>query len=181
MQLIVGLGNPGKEYEKTRHNVGFLALDHIIASIDKEGVCTTSKFETKIYELVMEGEKHLLVYPQTFMNNSGRAVKQVMNFYKLSPKDILVLHDEVDLPIGTIRFTDNSGHAGHNGIRSIIDELGTKEFRRIRIGVESRENKENLPTDAFVLQNFSKDELDKIPWEEIKNRVLFELKPRHKE
>ena len=112
------------------------------------------------------------------MNDSGKAVKQILDFYKLTPKDIVVLHDDVDLPLGTIKFTDNSGSAGHNGVTSLIDYLGTKEFRRIRIGVESRENKEHMPTDAFVLQDFSDEELEQIPFDAIKARVLLELKAK---
>lgn len=175
MQLIIGLGNPGKEYEKNRHNAGFMALDHIMKSI--QPISCSSKFEAKICE-VHQPQKTFYVYPQTFMNNSGKAVRAIMDFYKLSPSDILVIHDDVDLPLGTLKFTEDSGHAGHNGIRSIIDELGTKEFRRIRIGVESREDKNIPPTDAFVLQDFSAEELAKIPFEEIKARVELELRPK---
>ena len=179
MQLIIGLGNPGKEYELTRHNAGFLALDHIRKNITPDGVCASSKFKANIYELVLEnGAKHLLVYPQTYMNNSGMAVRQIMDFYKLGPTDILVLHDEIDLPLGIIRFTENSSAAGHNGVKSIIQELGTQEFRRIRIGVESRENRSMIPTDAFVLQKFGEDELKKIPWDDVQTRVLFELQEK---
>ncbi len=175
MQLIIGLGNPGKEYEKNRHNAGFLALDHILK--DLQPISCSSKFDAKICE-VHQPVKTLFIYPETYMNNSGKAVKQIMSFYKLEPKDILVIHDEVDLPLGTIKFTDNSGHAGHNGIRSIIDEIGTKEFRRIRVGVENREDKSQLPTDVFVLQNFTDEELEKIPFEGIKARVEMELRPK---
>ena len=178
MQLVVGLGNPGKEYEKTRHNAGFIALDKIRSKYNQDGVCSSSKFDAHIYELVVDGTKHLLVYPQTFMNLSGKAIRQVMDFYKLEPKDILVLHDEVDLPAGTIKFTESSGHAGHNGIRSVIEELGTQNFRRIRIGVESREPDSKIPTDAFVLQPFSNEDLEKIPWDSVEARVLMELRKK---
>jgi PTH1 family peptidyl-tRNA hydrolase len=175
MQIIVGLGNPGKEYEKNRHNVGFMALDHILK--DMQTIACTSKFDSKICE-VHDPEKTFFVYPETYMNDSGKAVRQLMDFYKLEPKDILVIHDEVDLPLGAIKFTDNSGAAGHNGVKSLIDALGTKEFRRIRVGVESRENKEHLPTDAFVLQDFTEEETKQIPFDAIKARVLLELKPK---
>ncbi len=175
MQLVIGLGNPGKEYGNNRHNVGFLALDHVLK--DLQTISCTSSFDAKICEVHMPN-KIFFVYPQTYMNNSGKSIKQILDFYKLSPKDILVLHDDVDLPLGTIKFSDDSGSAGHNGVASIIDALGTKEFRRIRIGVENRENKEHLPTDAFVLQNFSKEELEQIPFENIKARVLLELREK---
>ncbi len=178
MQLVVGLGNPGKEYERTRHNAGFIALDQIRNKYNQDGVCSSSKFDAHVYELVVDGTKNLLVYPQTFMNLSGKAVKQIADFYKLSPKDILVLHDEVDFPVGTIKFTESSGHAGHNGIRSLIEELGTQDFRRIRIGVESREVDSKIPTDAFVLQPFTDEEIQKIPWDNIETRVMAELRKK---
>ena len=175
MQIVIGLGNPGSKYEKTRHNAGFMALDYILK--DLQAISCTSSFDSKICEVHMP-EKTFFVYPQTFMNDSGKAVRQILDFYKLSPKDILVIHDDIDLPLGTIKFTDNSGDAGHNGIKSIIESLGTKEFRRVRVGVESRTDKTQMPTDAFVLQEFSADELKKIPFEEIKARVMLELKPK---
>jgi PTH1 family peptidyl-tRNA hydrolase len=174
MQLIIGLGNPGKEYQKNRHNAGFMALDFILK--DNEAISCTSKFDAKICEL-HQPEKVFFVYPQTFMNNSGRAVKQIMDFYKIEPKDILVIHDEIDLALGTIKFADNSGHAGHNGVASIIEELGTKQFNRIRIGVETRQDKTLPATEAFVLQNFSDEELKQIPWDAIKARLDLRLRP----
>ncbi len=175
MKLIIGLGNPGKEYERNRHNAGYMALDFILRG--DQAISCTSKFDAKICEL-HQREKVFFVYPETFMNNSGKAVKQIMDFYKIEPKDILVLHDEVDLPLGTIKFADNSGHAGHNGVASIIDELGTQQFNRIRIGVETRQDKTIPPTDAFVLQDFSDEELKQIPWDAIKARVEMELRPK---
>jgi peptidyl-tRNA hydrolase, PTH1 family len=178
MQLIVGLGNPGKEYETTRHNAGFLALDYIRKEMNQEGVCSASKFKAEIYELVVDGTKHLMIYPQTYMNKSGEAVREIMDFYKLTSNNILVLQDDVDLPLGVIRFTENSGSAGHNGIKSLILSLGTQEFRRIRIGVESREDKSIPPTESFVLQKFAQDELKQLPLEAIKDRVLFELREK---
>jgi peptidyl-tRNA hydrolase, PTH1 family len=178
MQIVVGLGNPGKEYEKTRHNAGFIALDNIRNKYNRDGVCSRSKFQAHIYELIIDGTKHLLVYPQTFMNLSGKAVREIMDFYKLTPKDILVLHDEVDLPVGTIKFTESSGHAGHNGIKSLIEELGTQDFRRIRIGVESREGDSKIPTDAFVLQPFTEEELKTIPWDSVEARTMMELRKK---
>lgn len=173
MQLVIGLGNPGKEYISTRHNAGFLALDFILKDI--QTISCESKFDANICEARMP-DKVLFIYPETFMNNSGEAVKQLMDFYKLEPKDILVLHDDIDLPLGSLKFTESSGTAGHNGIKSIIENIGTQDFRRIRIGVESRENKEHMPTDAFVLEKFSEEELEKIPFESVKQRVLLELR-----
>lgn len=179
MKLIIGLGNPGKDYQYTRHNVGFLALDFILQEL--ETISCTSKFDAKICEVHLPKEngapeKVFFVYPETYMNNSGKAVKQLLDFYKLEPKDILVIHDDIDLPLGTIKFTEASGSAGHNGVQSIIDSIGTHEFKRIRVGIETREDKTQIPTDAFVLQVFRPDELEKIPFEEIKTRVMLELK-----
>src|SRR5437879_5207415 len=104
MQLIIGLGNPGKDYEKNRHNAGFMALDYILKYM--QPISCTSKFDAKICE-VHQPEKTLFIYPETFMNNSGKAVRQIMNFYKLEAKDILVIHDNVDLALGVIKFTES--------------------------------------------------------------------------
>ncbi len=173
MKIIIGLGNPGAEYQSTRHNAGFIALDYILK--EYQPISCASKFSARISE-IHQPKKTLFAYPETYMNESGKAVKELLNFYKLTPKDILVLHDEVDLPLGTLKLTESSGHAGHNGIRSLIDELGTQDFKRIRIGIESREDKNQLPTEAFVLQNFTPEQLRSLPLEEIKARVEMELR-----
>ena len=158
MKLIVGLGNPGKQYEQTRHNAGFLAIEHFLKTHD--AITCASKFNAQICEYHEAGEKIFLVKPQSFMNLSGDVVRDLMAFYKLeTDKDLLVIHDEVDLPLGTVKVAQGSGAAGHNGVQNIIDELGTKDFERVRIGVETRENKDDLPTDAFVLQRFTQEEL----------------------
>lgn len=158
MKLIAGLGNPGKQYEHTRHNAGFLAIDHFLKTHD--AIICASKFNAQICEYHQDGEKVFLVKPQSFMNLSGEVIRELVHFYKLDPaKDLLVLHDEVDFPLGTVRQGRDSGSAGHNGIQNIIDELGTKDFARVRIGVESRESRGDLPTDAFVLQKFTDEEL----------------------
>lgn len=169
MKLVIGLGNPGEKYSNTRHNAGFLALDYILRDFPES---CSSKFEAEIHEAAIGSEKVLFIYPQTYMNDSGSAVRQVMDFYKLDPSDIIVLHDEVDLPLGVIKIAENSGPAGHNGVKSIIEKLGTQEFKRIRIGVEVRENRKQIPTEVFVLSPFSKGELEKIPWEETKGKVF---------
>ncbi len=168
MKLIVGLGNPGEKYLKTRHNAGFMALDYILK--DKHVISCSSKFDAKICE-VHDPEKTFYIYPQTFMNDSGKAVKQIMDFYKLLPADLVVIHDDVDLPLGTVRTTESSGDAGHNGVKSVIEAMGTQDFKRIRIGIESRADKSALPTDAFVLQEFSDDEIKQIPWNEIGSKT----------
>ncbi len=164
MKIIVGLGNPGKQYEHTRHNAGFLAVDHFLKGT--ETINCKSKFESTICELHFHATKTFFVKPQTFMNESGVAVRELLHFYKANYReDLLVIHDEADLPLGTIREAFNSSSAGHNGIQNIIDELGSQEFRRIRIGVDSRESRSNMPTDKFVLQNFSGGELSRLQME----------------
>ncbi len=173
MKIIVGLGNPGDKYKYTRHNVGFIMLDWYLA--DKETISCQSKFAAQICEMHFTANKVFFVKPQTFMNNSGEAVREILHFYKAFPnRDLLVIHDEVDLPFGTVRNSFDSNAAGHNGVSNIIDELGTKEFPRIRIGVEARESRNDMPTDAFVLRDFSDEELKKLK-EEVYPKVRDEI------
>lgn len=161
MKLIVGLGNPGKQYEHTRHNAGFLAVDYFLQN--KDTIACQSKFDAQICEYHEGSEKIFLAKPQTFMNASGGAVKEIVEYYKLDPAtDLLVIHDEVDLPLGRMKSTNDSSAAGHNGVQDIFDELGTKNIHRIRIGIEIRESRDELPTDAFVLQRFTETELHKL-------------------
>lgn len=162
MKLIIGLGNPGEKYELTRHNAGFLAIDEFLK--DKQTIACQSKFDAQICEYHEDGEKVFLVKPQSYMNRSGQVVVELVNFYKLAPeKDILIIHDDKDLVFGEIKFTQSSGSAGHNGIKDIISQLGTQNFHRIRIGVESRPANSPIPTDVFVLQKFTEDELMELP------------------
>lgn len=159
MKIIVGLGNPGSKYEQTRHNAGFLALDFFMK--DRDVIACQSKFDAQICEYHEGGEKIFLVKPQSFMNLSGKVVQEICSFYKIdTTKNLLIIHDEVDLPFESLREAHGNGAAGHNGVQNIIDELGSKDFARIRIGVESRDPGSPLPTDEFVLQKFSEDELE---------------------
>lgn len=170
MKLIVGLGNPGERYKQTRHNAGFLALDYYLHGM--ETISCQSKFGSEICEVHFAGNKTFFIKPQTFMNNSGEAVKEILHFYKALPgRDLLIVHDEVDLPLGTVREAFDASAAGHNGVQNIIDELGTKEFKRIRIGVETRASRNDLPTDAFVLQIFLDEELKSL-----ENKIFPETK-----
>lgn len=158
MKLIIGLGNPGKQYENTRHNAGFLAVDFFLRS--HESITCQSKFNAQICEYHEDGEKVFFIKPQSFMNLSGEVVCEIAAFYKVDiTKDLLVLHDEKDLPFATVKEARDSGSAGHNGVQNIIDELGSKDFARVRIGVEAREADSPIPTDVFVLQPFTSDEL----------------------
>jgi PTH1 family peptidyl-tRNA hydrolase len=173
VKLIIGLGNPEKKYESTRHNAGFLAIDYHLK--DLRTISCQGKFQAQICELHFGREKVFFVKPQTYMNNSGEAVRKISDFYKVSfAADLLVIHDDTDLPLGTIRATSGSSSAGHNGVRDIIEKLGTQEFHRIRIGVETRDNKQLPPTDAFVLQNFTGEELVRLQ-DEILPRVSAEI------
>jgi PTH1 family peptidyl-tRNA hydrolase len=164
MKLIVGLGNPGEKYKNTRHNAGFLTVDYILN--DGDGFMTAKpsrEFKSETFTMGHDGNKIIFLKPQTYMNDSGQALKIICNFYKMDlAKDLLVIHDDVDLPFGSVRATDSSSAAGHNGVQSVMDNIGTQNFHRIRIGVESRPQKTDLPTDAFVLQNFTDDEIQKL-------------------
>ena len=145
MKLIVGLGNPGKEYERTRHNSGFLAMDLLA---DRLGVSISTKKWNALVETVrIEGQAVLLMKPQTYMNNSGSAVSQAVEYYKIDPEDILVLHDDMDLPVGSLRIRKKGSAGGQKGMKSIIDCLGTNELCRVRIGVGHSERgvHENVP------------------------------------
>lgn len=164
MKLIIGLGNPGKEYEATRHNCGFRVLDAIAAT--KEVLFSEKKeWQSAVTEITIDGHKALLVKPQTYMNRSGETVQKIMNFYKLEPEDTWIVADELDLPVGTVRVRHEGSSAGHNGLQSIIDTLGTDQFSRIRVGIKplAWEGETEPPTHepealAFVLQSFTSRE-----------------------
>ncbi|MDD2753374.1 MAG: aminoacyl-tRNA hydrolase [Candidatus Portnoybacteria bacterium] len=166
MKLIIGLGNPGPQYFNTRHNFGFLAANFLQDSLPGfSDWQANEKFKAMISEGQIDGEKILLAKPQTFMNNSGQAAKLIADFYKLGPDDILLLHDDLDLPLGDIRVSQNSGAAGHKGVQSIIEKLGTKNFLRVRLGIKPAKQtflakffKKFTPAEKFVLQKFSEEE-----------------------
>lgn len=158
MKLIVGLGNPGKEYENTRHNSGFMAIDQL-ADLCKVSI-SVSKFNALVQNTRIEGQSVLLMKPLTFMNNSGSAVAQAVSFYKIEPEDILVLHDDMDLPTGSLRIRKNGSAGGQKGMKSIIQALRTEDIARIRIGVghSQRGNHEIVPD--WVLSPVPKAEKD---------------------
>jgi PTH1 family peptidyl-tRNA hydrolase len=154
MLLIVGLGNPGGDYARHRHNVGFMAADAIHR---RHGFGPwRRRFGAEVAEGSLAGTKTLVIKPQTFMNHSGRAVGEAMNFFKLAPADVLVIHDEVDLPPGKFRMKTGGGVAGHNGLKSVGAAIG-HDFRRLRIGVGHPGDKERVP--GYVLHDFSKADL----------------------
>ena len=150
--LIVGLGNPGRKYEESHHNAGFLALDDLAARLGAS--VTRAKFDALTGTAVLAGKKVLLMKPQTFMNLSGKAVGAAASFYKLQPQQVLVLYDDIALAPGKLRIRPSGSAGGHNGIKSIIGALGTQDFPRIRIGVGERRGGEAELAD-FVLASFS--------------------------
>lgn len=169
MQLIVGLGNPDPEYKITRHNAGFLVIDKLV--IDSE---TNTSFDknanAEVFKATVNKKRVLLAKPQTFMNNSGMAVRALMDFYKIKPADLIVIHDDKDIPLGETRIQTDRGPAGHNGIKSIIEHLGTQNFTRIRVGVAPADPSEIKDVGNFVLGKFTAAE-QKILNDVIKNVV----------
>ncbi len=153
MKLIVGLGNPGQKYLMNRHNVGFLGVDAVAQAF------SFPPFKQQLKSLVSKGridnEPVILAKPQTYMNNSGQAVRGLMDYYKLELDDLLVLHDEVEFPFASMKFQKNRGHAGQNGVRDIHTHLGTNQYARLRLGV-GRPSKGDVA--SYVLSNFSKQE-----------------------
>lgn len=154
MKLIIGLGNPGLKYKKTWHNIGFIAIDEI-ASNNFSSFKKIDKFKAKVAKGEIDAEKVILAKPQTFMNLSGQAVQALAHYYKIAPKDVYIIHDEMDLPIGKLRISQNSSDAGHNGIKSVSQELNSKEFVRFRLGVKPGESIKT-PTNKYVLQKIDK-------------------------
>ncbi|MDP4007416.1 MAG: aminoacyl-tRNA hydrolase [bacterium] len=158
MYLIVGLGNPGKEYTKTRHNVGFLTLDAFAKEHGFPEFTLSKKHSSLVSEGFLGSTKVLLAKPQTFMNNSGKAVKSLTKNYKLKTTNLLVVHDDIDISFGEVKVSKNRGSAGHKGVESIIQTLGTKNFTRIRIGIQPQKGKPG-DVETFVLKKFTKAEL----------------------
>lgn len=160
--LIAGLGNPGKEYKKTRHNAGFLFAEYFWKKYREEFNFSDWKLDKKLKSEISVGkngkEKIILLKPQTFMNISGEAVVAAKKYYKLKLDDLIVVHDDIDLPLGKFKASKDSSSAGHNGAQNIIDFLGTKNFTRLRIGVENRGEKK-IATEKYVLGKFNAAEI----------------------
>lgn len=155
MKLIVGLGNPGKDYENTRHNAGFMVLDAFAKELNLE-LHLEPKFKALMAMTNVDGEKVILLKPVTYMNLSGEAVRPVMNFYKIDVEDIIVVSDDLDSRCGRVRIRANGSAGGHNGHKSIMTNLGTEEYKRIKVGID-RSNV--IPVVDWVLQKFSNDEM----------------------
>lgn len=158
MKLIVGLGNPGKEYQQTRHNFGFLVLDNLAAknkitwSEDKNSQALIAQYQGSL-------EKTILCQPQTFMNNSGETVQKLKKFYKIKNEDIVIIYDDLDLPLGLIRIAAKRSSGGHNGLESIIQHLKSTDFIRLRLGIGPQIGS----AENFVLKKFSANEKKKLP------------------
>jgi len=169
MHIIVGLGNPGEQYAKNRHNLGFMALDTLLPEVKWQ---PSKKFKALVYE----ADDCLYLKPQTFMNNSGEAVQAIMSYYGLLPKKLgvfnksdsdlndalTVIHDDIDIELGKWKVSHDSRSGGNNGINSIISHLKTKKFQRIRIGVKNELLRTKIPAEKFVLQNFNSEEREII-------------------
>ncbi len=159
IKLMVGLGNPGRQYEKTRHNAGFLFLDRLVSESNC-GWVKESRFDGYLAEISVAGVKVMLLKPDTFMNRSGQAVGKVSRYYKIAPESILVIHDELDFDVGVVKLKKDGGHAGHNGLRDIIAHLGSKDFYRLRVGIGRPPGGKAVAD--FVLANPSKSEWDLV-------------------
>ncbi|MEC7670825.1 MAG: aminoacyl-tRNA hydrolase [Pseudomonadota bacterium] len=157
MQLIVGLGNPGGKYQYTRHNIGYMAIDNIVSA--QQDYKIKKKFNSIIYETIIDKNRIILIKPETYMNNSGDAVSQIANFYKIDSKNILVLHDELDIPFGKIRIKSGGGNAGHNGLKSISKKIDNN-YTRVRLGIGHPGNKERV--NGHVMGNFTGSEKEKL-------------------
>lgn len=157
MKIIVGLGNPGKEYKETRHNIGFMVLEELASryTVEKQ----ESRFDAIIGHVRIGTEKVLLVKPLTYMNLSGKAVQPIMHWYKLELEDLMVVYDDMDLPMGSLRIRASGGSGGHNGIASISERLASKDFARSRIGIGRPEVGEAV---GWVLGKFSGDEKEQM-------------------
>lgn len=168
MKIIVGLGNIGEKYTHTRHNIGFIFLHRLAHQLQQDGQQITweenSKLKASIAKANIKGQSCLLVKPSTLMNLSGQAVSKILSYYKQSPEDLVVIYDDVDLPNGKIRIRSTGSAGTHNGMKSIIQEIGTKDFHRIRIGIESRGDLTPAQQDisSFVLTDFNDAEIDRL-------------------
>lgn len=153
--LLIGLGNPGREYRDTRHNVGFMLIDRLIVRLNAQGMRVQSK--AIVTSAAYEGRKVILAKPQTYMNLSGQSAQGLLNFYKIPMENMLIAHDDLDIPFGTIRIRPKGGPGGQGGMASTIEQLGTKDFPRLRIGIGRPPGR--MDPAAFVLQNFSREEM----------------------
>lgn len=158
MHLVVGLGNPGKEYAATRHNIGFIFLDYLAERY--RFAFKGTKWQAEAAKDLSWGYPVLFVKPQTFMNRSGSAVRAIADFYQIEASKIIVVHDDLDLPLGRTKIMTKRGAGGHNGIRSLIEHLGTNDFVRVRVGIGRPDNAERVSD--FVLSRFGQEEMPMV-------------------
>jgi len=175
MFLVCGLGNPGAEYLKTRHNIGFLFIDYLLSKLGIDASDLKNKYNSLYIKEDLFGKEVVVLKPQTFMNNSGVSVYEVSRFYKILPKNVIIIHDELDIGYGNIKTKFSGGHAGHNGLRS-IDKYITNKYHRIRLGIDHPRNTNTplMPVSNYVLSNFSLDEFDKMEELFIKAEKILE-------
>lgn len=165
MKLIVGLGNPGKIYAKTRHNAGFMVLDKLREGLKENNISNwelSKKFNAEICGCAINGNKIVLAKPMTFMNASGQAVQLIAHFYKLTVPDLIVVHDDKDIKLGELKIQTDKSSAGHNGVQSIMDHIGTQNFTRVRVGIAPENPKKMSDTAKFVLNKFGLFERKKV-------------------
>lgn len=162
IKLLIGLGNPGKKYERTRHNVGFMVIDEVLRKLKLHRY--TEECLSHVYRASIQGREVLLAKPQTYMNNSGLAVVNLLEEYEIDPEEMLVVYDDLDLPLGRLRLRSEGGSGGHHGVESIIREIKKENFPRLKIGIGRPRDKDKVVD--YVLSPFSKEE------EEVLNRVL---------
>ena len=167
MKLIVGLGNPGRDYSNTRHNVGFMFVDGYLDYKNIQ-VSWKNKFNGLLFKCNINGEDVIFLKPQTFMNLSGDSIRKVVDYYNISVSDILIISDDLDLYVGNFKLKLNGSSGGHNGLKDIELKLGTREFKRLKIGIS---NNKDIDTKDYVLGNFSKDELKIL--DELFNTLFF--------
>ncbi len=170
-KILIGLGNPGVEYENTYHNAGALAIEKIADILSLEGDKTIKKNSAffSSHEIGMSnGDLFIFVRPKTFMNESGLAVKSALKYFSAHPSEIVVFHDDSDLPLGTVKVSESSNLAGHRGLISVKNEIGVSDFKRIRIGIRNPEEKVRKKAEEFVLKNISKAKKDLLLGEALK-------------
>lgn len=174
MKLMVGLGNPGEKYKNNRHNVGYVFVDEIVTS--NKGQATRSPYPELATCYVLHTT--ILVKPQTFMNDSGKAVAKLVSWYKISPDDLYVVHDDLDIPLGQYKIQKGVGPKVHNGVNSVNQALGTRDYWRIRIGVDNRDPSDRTPGDQYVLQDFTENELRIV--NSVLGKIVEEIQIRNK-
>ncbi len=180
MKLIVGLGNPDEAHKNNRHNVGFIVVDALASQISNsqfqvsnEKSDSNFEYQKKHQSNVLKLNDLLLAKPQTFMNESGETVASLATYYKLPTTSIYVIHDDLDIEIGEFKIQKDKGPKDHNGLNSIYEKLGSKDFWHVRVGVENRDKENKIPGEKYVLQNFTKEELETI--ENVIDNVIREL------